>query len=49
MPPFALSDEAKATLASWRDDATHAGMDDTAPVDDPTSVEREPGITSLRG
>jgi hypothetical protein len=41
--PFALTDEARATLATWREDATIEGLN-AAPVDDPTSEEREPAI-----
>jgi hypothetical protein len=43
-PRFQLSDESKLILASWRRDATVAGMEGSAAVDDPTSTEREPDL-----
>jgi hypothetical protein len=44
LPRFELTDESRAILASWREDATVSGMKDSAQVDDPTSMEREPEI-----
>lgn len=43
-PRFELPDESKAILAAWREDVTISGMDGSAPVDDPTSPEREPDL-----
>lgn len=44
LPSFELSDVSRRLLESWRADATVSGMDGRAPVDDPTSEEREPRL-----
>lgn len=41
---LSLSPGARETLASWRAPVTVAGMDDSAPVADPTDRDREPAL-----
>jgi hypothetical protein len=42
---YELTDDDRAILAAWRAPATYEGHpDDSAPVDDPTSEEREPDL-----